>query len=79
MRTSIETFCYDIDQTKCIPPSTTLKEIAETDIIFICLATPMKFNGACHTDLVEEAIKHLRNENSKILFKIFAMFGSNLH
>jgi UDPglucose 6-dehydrogenase len=66
----ITTYCYDILPERCIPDTTSLKEIADSDIVFICLPTPIKFSGACHTDIVEEAVKLLRSENSQAHFVI---------
>ncbi len=62
--TEMTTYCYDIEPERCLPESTTLKEIADSDLVFICLPTPIKFSGACHTEIVEEAVQLLRNEKS---------------
>jgi len=54
---------YDIDPEK---PSTqfTLGELSEqSDVIFICLPTPMNSDGSCYLGIVEETLDYLNNIN----------------
>ena len=46
---------YDIDKTKC--NSTHDQVCLESDIIFMCLPTPMRKDGSCDTRRLEEAIR----------------------
>ena len=50
---------YDIDETKC---NSTFEEVVESsDVIFVCLPTPMKNNGECYTGIVEETVMNISN------------------
>ena len=33
--------------------------VAECEVIFVCVPTPMNSNGSCHTDIVESVIKEV--------------------
>lgn len=46
---------YDIDKNKC--NSTHGQVCLESDIIFMCLPTPMRKDGSCDTRILEEAIR----------------------
>jgi len=47
-------YTYDLDESKC---NSTHKEVCEkSDIIFVCLPTPMRKNGSCDTRILESAI-----------------------
>tara|TARA_B100001094_G_scaffold316877_1_gene358629 strand:- start:1143 stop:1958 length:816 start_codon:yes stop_codon:yes gene_type:complete len=56
---NISTIVYDKDPLKCSPEKTTMKEIVECDIIFICVPTPMNEDGSCNLNIVESVIKDL--------------------
>jgi nucleotide sugar dehydrogenase len=46
---------YDIDETKC---NQTLEWVClDSDIIFVCLPTPMRKDGSCDTRILEKAIE----------------------
>lgn len=47
---------YDLDESKC---NSTFFDIANCNVVFICLPTPMKKNGECDTSIVENTIKEL--------------------
>ena len=50
---------YDLDETKC---SHTFEQVcSQSEIIFMCLPTPMRMNGSCDTRILEKAIKDLYN------------------
>lgn len=48
---------YDLNPTKC---NSTHEEVcAESDIIFMCLPTPMRRDGSCDTRILEKAIQNV--------------------
>ena len=48
---------YDLDDSKC---NTTKQELLEnSEIIFVCLPTPMNSDGSCNLNIVESVIKEL--------------------
>ena len=48
---------YDIDESKC---NSTHKQVClESDIIFMCLPTPMRKNGSCDTRILESSIREV--------------------
>lgn len=52
---------YDIDSNKCHPLGLTLKELVnKTDLIFICVPTPMNRDGSCCTRIVEKVVEDLK-------------------
>jgi UDPglucose 6-dehydrogenase len=53
--------CYDLDPSKRSPPETTFEDLKNTDIIFICVPTPMNKDGSCYTGIVENVIKQIRD------------------
>jgi nucleotide sugar dehydrogenase len=71
----VKTVCkvYDIDSSKCYPEGTTLKDLQDSDLIFICLPTPMiKETGECYTGLIEKCLTQVREtlgENVDIVIR----------
>ena len=56
-------FTYDIDKKKC---NSTHEQICEkSEIIFVCVPTPMRLDGSCDTRILESAIDNVYNECSK--------------
>lgn len=53
---------FDLDITKC--NSTEKNLIDKSEVIFVCLPTPMNQDGSCNTDIVEGVIKKI-NDTSK--------------
>lgn len=52
---------YDISPDKCQPPGLTLEEICKrSDIIFICVPTPMKKDGSCFLGIIENLIIEMK-------------------
>ena len=51
---------YDIYPEKC--NSTHEKVCVESDIIFVCLPTPMRQDGSCDTRMLEDAIEKINEE-----------------
>lgn len=64
---NINCIVYDIDDKKCIPLGTTINDLLTTDIIFICLPTPMKHDGSCETSLIASALDKLKEHNNIII------------
>lgn len=57
----INVLTYDIDPTKCEPMGLTLnKLVKESDVVCICVPTPMKKSGECDTSIVENCINNIR-------------------
>ena len=55
-----ETFTYDLDQSKC---NSTHQEVCyKSNIIFVCVPTPMRKSGKCDTRILEEAIEKINEE-----------------
>lgn len=59
---------YDIDPNLCVPTGTTLKDICNTDIVFISVPTPMNSDGSCHIGILESVVNNIKeicdlNEN----------------
>lgn len=53
---------FDLDPSKCYPQNTTLQDLKNSDIIFICVPTPMnEKTGECYTQIVEKCIHNIRN------------------
>lgn len=53
----IDCLIYDINPEKCSPNNLTLKELCKkSDIIFICVPTPMKKDGSCFLGIIENLI-----------------------
>ena len=57
-----EILTYDIDKTKC--NSSHAEVCKESDIIFICIPTPMRLSGECDTRLLESVVDKLQKECS---------------
>ena len=49
---------YDLDPLKSNAPK---EKVYESDIVFICLPTPMNKDGSCNTDLVHKALVEIDN------------------
>jgi len=63
---------YDIDVNKCSEGVTSLSDLSDCDLIFICVPTPMdKVTGECHTHIVEKCISNIREviPNAEIVIR----------
>ena len=65
---NVELVIYDIDPDLCVPAGTTLKDICNTDIVFISVPTPMNSDGSCHIGILESVVNNIKeicdlNEN----------------
>jgi UDPglucose 6-dehydrogenase len=59
---SVDVIIYDIEPSKCVPENLTLEELSiKSDIIFICLPTPMKADGSCYLGIIEGVIEKMRD------------------
>ena len=56
---------YDIVRNRC---TNNYKEVVDnSDIIFICLPTPMNKDGSCHVDIVEKELNRLNDDTDAII------------
>jgi len=52
----VETYDIDVDKRTC----DSVDELVEkSDVIFVCVPTPMNEDGSCHTDIVESVVKEI--------------------
>ena len=56
-----EIYVYDTHESKCIPEGLKFEELGLCNIVFICVPTPSKPNGECHTDIVSGVIEKLKS------------------
>jgi UDP-glucuronate decarboxylase len=61
--TNIDIIVYDIIPELCIPTNISFDYLLSSDLIFICLPTPMNPDGSCHTKIIEDTIIKLHNLN----------------
>ena len=61
----INIISYDINPELCEPKNIKLEDLLDSKIIFISVPTPMKKNGECYLQIVEQVISQLRNINYK--------------
>src|SRR5579872_1631434 len=54
-------YVYDIVPEKCTPVGLTFDKLAECDLIFIALPTPMLPNGCCYLDTIKQCIGDLNS------------------
>ena len=57
---------HDIIPEACQPPGTTLAQVAESQIVFVCVPTPMEINGYCHLGIVERVVGQIREINETV-------------
>jgi UDPglucose 6-dehydrogenase len=58
-----EVIVFDTDPKKCEPIGITMHDLLETQLLFICVPTPMKKNGECFLSIVENVISSLHDMN----------------
>ena len=56
-----EVFIYDIDESKCVPRGLKFSKLSLCNIVFICVPTPSKPSGECHTNIVSDVIDQLNS------------------
>lgn len=57
---------YDIYPERCLPLGTTLDEVVQSDILFVCVPTPIDCQNKTHIVWVEKCVDSIRqNENYK--------------
>ena len=59
---------YDIDESKC--NKTHEWVCLDSDIIFVCLPTPMRKDGSCDTRILENAIAKIVKASTNFIFFI---------
>jgi len=57
--------CYDWVPQKCDPLNINITDLNTCDLIFICVPTPMTFNGHCHLEIINDYVKQFRQLNFK--------------
>jgi len=62
---NIEILCYDIKSELCRPSGTTMDDMLTCNMIFICVPTPMGFNGKCLIEPITIIIEDLRKKDYK--------------
>ena len=72
----VEVFIYDIVPENCNPIGTTLEDINNCELVFICVPTPLDYTGKCKTDIVENVINQLTNDNIVIRSTVPIGFAS---
>tara|TARA_B100000963_G_scaffold239902_1_gene209834 strand:+ start:1797 stop:2621 length:825 start_codon:yes stop_codon:yes gene_type:complete len=56
---------FDIDESKC---NTTFDEVIfYSDIIFMCLPTPMNNDGSCNINIVKNTLEEINKKNKKLI------------
>lgn len=58
-----EILTYDLDTSKS--NSTHYQVVSKSDIIFVCLPTPMRSSGKCDTRILEKEIKQISDESKE--------------
>lgn len=69
---SNDIYVFDINNELCVPSGLKLEHTYDSDIIFVCLPTPMNKDGSVHLDIVENMVKKLKNhvsENCSIIVR----------
>lgn len=51
---------YDINPKLCCPKGTTLQDLIQCEIIFVCVPTPMEKDGSCHIEIVTSVIEDIK-------------------
>ena len=63
LKTHHKVLTYDIDKKKC---NSTHEQICEkSEIVFVCVPTPMRKDGSCDTRILESAIDNVYDECCK--------------
>jgi UDPglucose 6-dehydrogenase len=62
---NIKVLMYDIDPEKCEPKGLILNDLVEqSNIVMVCVPTPMKETGECDTSIVESCVNNIRGCDS---------------
>jgi len=56
---AISMVVYDIRPELCVPAGLHLSDLAECDVIFVCVPTPMESSGKCHLSIVKSVMRDL--------------------
>lgn len=60
---NIDVVAYDKNPELCNPLDTSLNNLIDCNIIFVCVPTPMELNGKCHLGIVESVMNDLKSIN----------------
>jgi UDPglucose 6-dehydrogenase len=52
---------YDLKPELRLPEDTTMEDMYHSQIVFVCVPTPMSNDGSCHTNIVELVVKDLQD------------------
>mgnify|MGYP001173626876 CR=1 FL=1 len=63
LKSYYQVFTYDLDSEKC--NSTHAQVVKESNIIFVCVPTPMRKDGSCDTRILENAVIEIDQTASK--------------
>ena len=55
---------YDINPKLCNPIATTFEDIINTDLIMICVPTPMNKDGSCHLEILKSVVNDIKSKVS---------------
>ena len=55
----VNVIIYDVIPKLCSPPTTTLYDICNCDIIFISVPTPMNKDGSCHINILKAVLSQI--------------------
>jgi UDP-glucose 6-dehydrogenase len=47
-----------------IKMNTTIHDVLDTDVIYVCVPTPENVDGSCNVDAVEETVKEIKKQSS---------------
>jgi UDPglucose 6-dehydrogenase len=56
---------FDLNSSLSRPCTTTMEDIYECHLVFVCVPTPMSKDGSCHISIVESVVKDLKQNGVK--------------
>jgi UDPglucose 6-dehydrogenase len=54
-------YVYDTNESKCVPEGLDFEDLSLCNVVFICVPTPSKPDGECHTNIVSDVIERLKS------------------
>jgi len=76
---NVDVLVYDVDDEKCRPRGTSMKDLLNCSFVFVCVPTPMDEEGKCFLSLVEEVVGKLTElgyEQQRIIIKSTVPVGT---
>jgi len=61
----VQVLSYDLNPALCIPIGTTFDDIANCDVVFVSVPTPMNEDGSVHINIVEKVVRQLQKAGVK--------------